>query len=80
MNNPTCSICKQPIREGEEQINLSAGGPQHDYASDCIAAAVRRCAEIAAEVRGATAYAQGGFVLGITINAIEEEFPEAFPK
>lgn len=78
---PICAVCKQPIRAGEDfdsPVPYIGLGPAHQYASDCVAAAVRRCEEIASEVRGRTAYGNGGMVAGMIIDAIKEEFPEAF--
>lgn len=49
-DTPTCSICEQPFRDGEE-IDRTGGylglKPWHEHTADCIAAVVRWCEEIA---------------------------------
>jgi hypothetical protein len=64
----TCSICKQPFREFVvgERVFVS----MHPSRADCIAAVIRRCAEIAERY-----YADGE-----AAPAIRDAFPEAFAK
>jgi hypothetical protein len=77
----TCSICKQPIRKIVLHITVNDHtGKQidayHDHARDCVAAAVRRCAEIAHDV------VETGKpeLIQMVEQEIRREFPEAFKK
>ena len=46
-----CVTCRQPIRSGESSVSYATAtdpnAVRHIHPSDCVAAAVRRCAEIA---------------------------------
>jgi hypothetical protein len=74
----TCSICKQPFREFVvgERVFVS----MHPSRADCIAAVIRRCAEIAKEWRGPERKPNKSHVeASIMIESeIKSEFSEAF--
>jgi hypothetical protein len=79
-----CVDCKQPIRDVEKfgRTLWPPRGPGlfHSDSSDCIAAVVRRCAEIAKEWRGPEREpSEGNTEASIMIeSSIKSEFSEAF--
>jgi hypothetical protein len=84
MPDPICSTCHQPIREGEE-MDTFRGETYHCDPHHCVAAAVRRCAEIAKSKRVPKGWlrdeGRNGWdnALIEIAKAIRAEFPEAKP-
>lgn len=78
-----CPVCKQSFREGDPLkppiMSMRDEAPAHLNASDCIAAAVRRCAEIAKEQRADLERFDEGATMSRLIQLqIRMEFPTAF--